>query len=126
MSIVNESLVLSGGEISKIMIMINGSWEQVKDLSDVFRIVSENIGGEFAHKIEEICGEPSEELYAAYQMIENEKDELEKKCNDYDDISESLDYLNEQIDKLEKYIDENADGTDFMEGMIKAFEMIER
>jgi len=25
------------------MIMINGNWEQVKDLSDVLRIVSENI-----------------------------------------------------------------------------------
>lgn len=36
------------------MIMINGSWEQVKDISDVLRIVSENIGDEFAQKVEEI------------------------------------------------------------------------
>ncbi len=82
--------------------MINGNWERVKDLSDVIRIVSKNIGYEFAQKVEEICGEPSEELYAAYQKSESEKDELEK------------------------YIDKNKDGTDFMEGMIKAFEMIER
>lgn len=34
--------------------MINGNWEQVKDLSDVLRIVSENIGDEFAKKVEEI------------------------------------------------------------------------
>lgn len=108
------------------MVMINGNWEQVKNLSDVLRIVFENIGSEFAQKVEEICGEPSEELYAVYQKLENEKEELEYECKDYDDISESLDYLNEQIDKLEKYIDENADGTDFMEGMRKAFEMIER
>lgn len=108
------------------MVMINENWEQVKDLSDVLRIVSENIGSEFAQKVREICGEPSEELYAAYQKLENEKDELEQRCNDYDDILESLDYLNDQIDKLEEYIDENKDGTDFMEGMIKAFEMIER
>lgn len=108
------------------MIMINGNWEQVKDLSDVIRIVSENVGSEFAQKVEEICGEPSEELYATYQKLENEKDELEQRCNDYDDISESLDYLNEQIDKLEKYIDDNADGSDYMRGMEKAFEMIER
>ena len=108
------------------MIMINENWEQIKDLSDVIRITSENIGGEFAQKVEEICGEPSEELYAAYQKLENEKDELEQRYNDYDDILEGLDYLNEQIDKLKKYIDENADGTDFMRGMEKAFEMIER
>lgn len=37
-----------------IMIMINGNWEQVKDLSDILRIVSENIGDEFAQKVEEI------------------------------------------------------------------------
>ena len=73
-----------------------------------------------------LIGEPSEELYAAYQKLENEKDELEQRCNDYDDILESLNYLNDQIDKLEKYMDDNADGTDFMEGMRKAFEMIER
>lgn len=36
------------------MIMINGNWEQVKDLSDVLRIVYENIGSEFAQKVEEI------------------------------------------------------------------------
>ena len=108
------------------MIMINGNWDQVKDLSDILRIVSENISDEFAQKVEEICGEPSEELYAAYQKIENEKNELEKRCNDYDDLSVSLDYLNKQIDKLEKYIDENADGTDFMRCMEKAYDMIER
>lgn len=115
------------------MIMINGNWEQVKNLSDVLRIVSENIGSEFAQKVEEICGEPSEELLAAYQKLENEcqeleneKDELEHKCKDYDYILESLNNLNEQIDKLEKYMDDNADGTDYMRGMEKAFEMIER
>lgn len=37
------------------MIMINGNWEQVEDLSDVLRIVSKNIGYEFAQKVEEIC-----------------------------------------------------------------------
>lgn len=36
------------------MIMINGNWEQVNNLSDVIRIVSKNIGDEFAQKVEEI------------------------------------------------------------------------
>ncbi len=40
---------------------------------DILRIVSENIGNKFAQKVEEICGEPSEELYAAYQKLESEK-----------------------------------------------------
>lgn len=46
------------------MIMINGNWEQVKDLSDVFRIISENIGSEFAQKVEEI--------FEAYMYIGDE------------------------------------------------------
>lgn len=45
---------------NKIMIMINGSWEQVKDLSDVLRIISENIGDEFAQKVEEMMEEDYE------------------------------------------------------------------
>ena len=36
------------------MIMVNGNGEQVEDLSDVLRIVSENIGDEFATKVKEI------------------------------------------------------------------------
>lgn len=64
------------------MIMINGNWEQVKDLSDVLRIVSENISYEFAQKVEEICGEPSieleEENFLLQNKIENIKDKQRK------------------------------------------------
>lgn len=108
------------------MIMINGEWEYVKDLPDILRIVSENIGDEFAQKVEEICGEPTEKLTAAFYKLESENDYLEQRCNDYDDVLESLDYLYEQIDKLENYIDENDEETEFMEGMKAAYKMIER
>lgn len=39
------------------MIMISGNWEKVKDLSDILRVVSENIGDEFAQKVEDIIEE---------------------------------------------------------------------
>ncbi|MBD5534641.1 MAG: hypothetical protein HDQ99_03065 [Lachnospiraceae bacterium] len=108
------------------MIMINKNWEQVKNLSDILRIVSENISDEFAKKVEEICGEPTEELTAAFQKLKSENEDLEQRCNDYDDILASLDYLNEQIDKLESYIDENDEETEFMDGIKEAYKMIER
>ena len=110
------------------MIMLNGNWEQVESLSDILRIVSDNIGDEFAQKVEEICGETilKDELIETIQRLENENEDLEQRCNDYNDILESLDYLNEQLDELEKYIDENTDGTDFMEGMKEAYKMVER
>ncbi len=84
------------------MVMINGTWEQVKDLSDILKIVSENIGNEFAQKVKEILKEK------------------------YDESLESLDYLSEQINELENYINKNDEETDYMRGMKKAFEMIER
>lgn len=108
------------------MVLINDNWEQIKDLSDVLRIVKENIGDEFAREVEKICGEPSEELQARFYELESELEDLEVQTNDYDDILQSLDYLNDQLDKLKEYIDENEDGTNFMEGMIKAYDMIER
>lgn len=58
------------------MIMINGQWEQVKDLSDILRIIYENIGDEFAQKVEEIFGEPSLELEEKNLMLENKIDNL--------------------------------------------------
>lgn len=58
------------------MIMINGNWEQVKDLSDIVRIVSENIGHEFAQKVKEICREPSAELEEENLMLVNKIDNL--------------------------------------------------
>lgn len=58
------------------MIMINGNWEQVKGLSDILRIVYENIGYEFAQKVEEICGEPSAELEEENIMLVNKINNL--------------------------------------------------
>ena len=56
--------------------MINGNWEQVKDLSDILRIVSENFGDEFAQKVEEICGEPSAELEEENLILGNKINNL--------------------------------------------------
>ena len=108
------------------IVYINNNCEQVKDLSDIVRIVKENIGDEFAREVERICGEPSADLELRLIQLESKIEDMETQANDYNDISASLDYLNEQLDKLENYIDDNADSTDFMEGMIKAYEMIER
>ena len=102
--------IIEGG---RLMIMINGNWEQVKDLSDVLRIVSENIGSEFAQKVEEICGEPSLELEEQNFMLTNEIDNLNDrhkyirklfievlglandflKNDEYDEFLEEFDYI---------------------------------
>lgn len=97
------------------MIMINGNWESVKDLSDVLRIISENMGSEFAQKVKEI-----------FEDNEFKIEELEIDISELRLKEDHLKDLNKQLDILENYIDENKDGTDYMRGMEKAFEMIER
>lgn len=97
------------------MIMINGNWESVKDLSDVLRIVSENMGSEFSQKVKEI-----------FEDNEFKIEELEIDISELKLKEDLLKDLNKQLDILENYIDENKDGTDYMRGMEKAFEMIER
>lgn len=95
------------------MIMINRNWEQVKDLSDVLRIVSENIDDEFAQKVKEI-----------FEDNEFNIEELEKDISKLRLKEDHLKDLNKQLDILENYIDENKDGTDYMRGMEKAYDMM--
>lgn len=97
------------------MIMIKGNWEQVKDLSDVIKIASENIGDEFGQKIKEIFEENE------YKIEELEMDISELRLKE-----DQLKDLIKQLDILEDYIEKNKDGTDYMRGMEKVYDMIER
>lgn len=108
----NESLVLTGG---KNMIMINGNWEQVKDLSDIIRVAAENICEEFAQKVK-----------AVFEDNECKIEELEMDISGLRLKEDYLKDLNRQLDILENYIEENKDGTDYMRGMEKAYDMIGR
>ena len=92
------------------MIMINGNWEQVKDLTDVLRIVDE-----FGQKIKGIF----EDNKCKIEELEMDISELRLK-------EDSLKDLIKQLDILKDYIEENKDGTDYMRGMEKAYDMIER
>ena len=64
------------------IVYINDNWEQVKDLSDIVRIVKENIGDQFAREVERICGDYEIKI----SELEDENDSL------YDRIRE----LNEE------------------------------
>ena len=66
-----------------VIVLINNNWEQVKDLSDIVRIVEENIGYEFAREVERICGEPGIE-------IEEENSRLESQVSDLKDAQRDL------------------------------------
>lgn len=99
----------------KIMIMINGNWEQIKDLSDIIRITSENIGSEFAQKVEEICGEPISELEEQNFMLENRIKNLEERLKDARELL--IEVLNADTGKLSE---------DEEDGYIETFDSILR
>lgn len=79
--------------------MINGNWEQVKDLADILRIVSENIGDEFAQKVEEICGEPSAELEEENFLLQNKIQNIKDKQRKTEELF--IEVLNIADDSLE-------------------------
>ena len=60
-------LRVRNGVITKL-IMINGNWEQVENMSDVIRIVSENISYEFANEVEKIYRNLIEEYYYEHEQ----------------------------------------------------------
>lgn len=107
------------------MIQINGIWESVNDVDDLYRIAFENIGQEFACKLKYICDKPNKDLEEQIRSLECEIEELELITVDYDDIEQRLDYLDGQIKKLHDHIANNDDNSDFIKGMKSALAIIE-
>lgn len=82
------------------MVFINDNWEQIKDLSDVVRIVKENIGDEFAREVERICGEPSLELEEQNFILENKIDNIEDRIKGIRELF--IEVLNVDTNRLSK------------------------
>lgn len=63
------------------MILINDQWEQVKNDEDIIRIISENIGDEFAKEARKIFDqyqEICEENYSLENELKNKTETIEK------------------------------------------------
>lgn len=107
------------------MLKINGIWEPIQDVDDLFLIAAENISYEFANELKRIFNSHNDEMEDTIRSLESKIDELESIQNDYEDIEHNLRYLNDNIDKLRSYIAKNDDGSEFTKGMKKALELIE-
>ena len=105
------------------MIYINDNWESVNDISDVIRIISENINIDCAKKVQYIFDNNSE-LLDRINELESELYDMECETFDYDDIYDNLNDLEKSLDELDKYILKNDDDSDFIKGMKKAYQMI--
>ena len=88
--------------------MINGNWEQVKDLSDILKIISENISDEFAQKVEEICGELNLELEEKNVMLHNKISNMEDRQKEIRKLFIRV------LDLAEEFL-ENNEYEDYME-----------
>lgn len=101
------------------MIMINGNWETVDHIPDIIRIAEENVGREFAMRIEEICcSEPSEEMLETNQRLNAKLDELES-------VQDECDKMKNNIKRLREFIQENDNGSAHIRSMKIALNMIE-
>lgn len=93
------------------IVLINNNWEQVKDLSDIIRIVKENIGDEFTREVERICGdyefkinELDEENYLLRNQIVNLKEGQNKLRKLFFNITNSLQDITEVLDDFDLII----------------------
>lgn len=88
------------------MILINGNWEQVKDLQDVSRIIREYYNYELADKLDYliITSEYSNEKYHAledsYYELDSENTALE---NEIADLESNIEDLNKELEELREY-----------------------
>lgn len=98
----------------------------VRNLSEALIIIRENIGDEFARRVKEVCKEEYEPSENMISELKETIEYLEMDLNAYEDVEESLDYLEDRLDELREYIEKNDNGTDYMNGMRKAYKMIER
>lgn len=88
----------------------------------MINIISENISEEFARKVREIIDvEISKNTHDIYEL-ENEIEDLELQIDQLEDIDNKYDGLIEKISVLRDYYYENADGTDFYNGIFKSLE----
>lgn len=86
------------------IVLINDNWERVKDLSDIVRIVEENIGYEFAREVERIFDD--------FKYIKEENLELEDDIRKLNNTQKELRELFIKVLNLavkEQITDEQAD-----------------
>ena len=105
------------------MILINGGWEIVENIDDIERIIrdelSEELGIELSKQAKDIELDSGE-----LDDLKNENDEMSDELSYYYDMETRYEAIIEKMKELEDYIDKNADGTDFMEGMKKALDIM--
>lgn len=88
------------------MVLINDNWEQVKDLSDIVRIVKENIGDEFAREVDRIFDdfkyikEENLELEDDIKKLNNTQKELRELFIKVLDLAVEEQFTDEQADEL--------------------------
>lgn len=88
-------------------ILINNNWEQVKDIDDIYRIVSENINKEFADEVKSLF-EQNDKIYdleCEIEELEIDKASLE---NQLDDEQSAYEELEEIVEKLKEALDDAA------------------
>ena len=89
------------------MIMINGQWEQVKDIGDIYRITSELICKEFADEVKSIF-DMQDEINELEDEISDLKEENTSLENQLEDEQSSYEGLEEIVEKLKDALDDAA------------------
>lgn len=88
------------------MVLINGNWEEVKDLQDISKIIRENFNAELADELDKLIPEHTDEEYESLEeKLEDSEFDNRMLKNEVDDSENVIDKLQDDIKHLVKEIE---------------------
>lgn len=89
------------------MVLINDSWEEVRDLEDVSKIIREYFNEDLAYEMDKMIPEHTDEEYRDLEWQLEEKDgDITSLKDENDTLENRIEILEEKIEKLENEMEE--------------------
>lgn len=89
------------------MVLINDSWEEVRDLEDVSKIIREYFNEDLADEMDKMIPEHTDEEYQDLEWQLEEKDgDITSLKDENDTLENRIEVLEEKIEKLEEGMEE--------------------
>ena len=82
------------------MVLINGNWEEIRDLEDVSKIIREYFNEDLSYELDKLIPSHSDEGYDELKW------ELEEKESENESLKDEIETLENKVEILEEKIDE--------------------
>lgn len=89
------------------MILVNGNWEEIRDLEDVSKVIRENYNNDLADELNRLIpNHTNEEYYGLEWELSKKEDEIRSLEDELEDREKELCEKEKEIEELEEKIRE--------------------